>query len=242
MSDEIDPKAVVQIVNCTDDDLKFQTPSAICISGPSQCGKSTFIVNLIKHRKFLFTQDFTRCYYCQPTNLCLRSNPIFEQIVKNFPTAELVCGLPNLGKLDLDVDESSKILIIDDLMSDVLESPEIVNLLSIQTHHSNITTIITLHNIYFSSKFARTIRRNFNYNVFFYNRLDIRELKTLSSQLGKNPNFLQDCFDFLTSKFQNENAYVLVDGHYKSKIKSFFVRSHIFPENGEFSPIVFFPE
>lgn len=242
-SDEVDSKAVFQFVNCSDDDLKFQCPSAVCISGPSQCGKSTLIVKLIKQRQQMFSHNFTKCFYCQPVNLCLKNNPIFEQILKFFPTAELICGLPDVTKLALDSDESHKLLIINDLMSQVLESAEIVNLLSVQIHHSNITALITLHNVYFTSKFSKTIRRNFNYNIFFYNRLDLQELKCLSIQLGKSPNFLQECFNFLTSKFPHENAYLLIDGHYKSKIKSLYVRSHIFPDNnGKFQPIIFFPE
>jgi len=240
MSD-IDPKAVIQYVNCTDDDLKFQTPCAVCVSGPSQSGKSTLIVKLIKFRKEMFTNEFKRCLYCQPSNLCTSNNPIFEEILKYFPTAELVCGLPDVTKLHLDDENSNDLVVIDDLFSEFLESPEMVHLLSVQIHHSRITTLISLHNVYYNSKFSKTIRRNFNYNIFFYNRLDLRELKSLSCQLGKNSNFLQDCFDFLATKFPNENAYVLVDGHYKS-ITSLYVRSHIFPENGKIEPIIFFPE
>ena len=99
MSNEIDPTALIQQVNLSDDDLKFQTPAAICISGPSQCGKSSFIVKLIQNRDKLFNQTFTRLYYCQPANLCIRSNPIFDEICQSYPLAELICGLPNISKL-----------------------------------------------------------------------------------------------------------------------------------------------
>jgi len=239
---EIDPKAIVQIVDMPNDCFKFITPCAICISGPQQSGKSTFIRNLVQHRSLLFTQNFEKCYYCQPPRLFLRPNPVFEDIRKVFPSAELICGLPDLNKLNLNLDSTSKLLIIDDLMNDLLNSSEFVNLLSVDTHHSNITVIFTLHNYFASSRYGKTVSRNVNYSVFFYNRLDLRELKFISSQIGNNPNFLQECFAFLMQKFDKERAYILLDGHLDSKLRALHVRSRIFPINNEIKPIVFIPE
>lgn len=126
-------------------------------------------------------------------------------------------------------------------MNDLLNSAQMVDLLSIQIHHSNITVIFSLHNFFASSRHGKTIARNVNYKVFFYNRLDLRELKMISCQIGNNPNFLQECFTFLMKKFPHENAYLLIDGHFKSKMKAMYIRSHIFPVNGEIKPIIFFP-
>ena len=240
MSDDIDPNNPIQYVNYSDNDLKFVSPCAIGISGPSQCGKSSFIVKLIENRKMLFTQNFERLYYCQPSNLCTINNPIFEEILKLFPTAEMICGLPNLTKLNLNSDTTSKCLIVDDLMSSFLNSPEMLNLLSVEIHHSNIT-LLSLHNVYENSRHGITVSRNTHYKVFFYNRLDLRELRFISVQLGLSANFLQDCFNFLMKTF-SENPYVLVDGHYLSKMKALHIRSHIFPFNGTFQPIIFLPD
>ena len=240
-ANDFNPKALVQKINLSDDSYKFQTPCAICISGPQQSGKSSFIVQLVKHRNLLFTQDFDKCYYCQPANLCVRPNPIYEQIRQSLPNSELICGLPDITKLSLDLDSSCKLVVIDDLMNSLLNSADIVNLLSVHVHHSNITVIFTLHNYYAGSRHGKTISRNLNYTVFFYNRLDLRELKIISGQIGNNPNFLQECFSFLMKKLPKENAYVLIDGHFQSEMKAFYIRSHIFPINGQIKPIIFFP-
>jgi len=238
----IDPQAVIQTVPITDDDLKFQTPCAVCISGPSQSGKSSFIVKLVECREVMFNQKFERLYYCQPPNLCIGYNPVFEQICKTFPSAELVSGLPDVTKLQLDIDSTSKLLILDDLMVSLLNSEEMVHLFTVQIHHSNITCLFTLHNIYSQSRFSKTISRNIAYSVLFYNRLDLRELKTISSQISNNSNFLLDCFKFLMEKFAGNNAYIVIDGSYQSKMKSMFIRSHVFPSSdGSIKPIIFFP-
>jgi len=223
--------------------MKFQTPCAVCISGPSQCGKSSFIVSLIKCRDQLFDQKFEKLYYCQPPNLCTRSNPIFDEICATFPHAELVCGLPDISKLHLDVDTTSKLLILDDLMVPLLNSEEMVHLFTVQIHHANITCLFTLHNIYSQSRFSKTISRNIAYSVLFYNRLDLRELKLISNQISNNSNFLPSCFHFLMEKFADRNAYIVIDGSYQSKMKSMFIRSNIFPtSDGSIKPIVFFPD
>jgi len=240
---QINPEATVQTVPITDDDMKFQTPCAISLTGPSQCGKSTFIVNLIKNRDKMFNPNFKRLIYCQPSNLCVRGNPIFEEILKSFPTAELVCGLPDVKKLNLDMDTTSKCLIIEDLMVELMNSAEMVHLFTVQIHHSNLCVLASIHNQYYNSRFAKSLSRNIGYKIFFYNRLDLRELKMISSQISNNSNFLIECFNFLMTKFDNNNAYILIDGSFQSKMKSLFVRSHIFPKpNGEITPIIFFPE
>ena len=222
---------------------KFQTPCSICVSGPSQSGKSHWIVKLLKNRRELFPIEFHELYYCVPENLSLNPNPIFEEIKKYFPTARLNFGLPDVAKLNLNFDNTPKLLIIDDLMTEFLASYDMVKLLSVEVHHCNITTIFTLHNLFAPSKFGRTITRNINYKVVFSNRLDIKEIRNVSLQISNQPNFLKTCFDFLNTEFPYEPSYVVIDGHIKSKLKSLFVRSQIFPDSdGEIRPIFFSPK
>ena len=231
-----------QLLELEKNDLNFQTPCSICISGPSQSGKSQWIVKLINNRKLLFPHDFLELYYCIPENLSLNPNPIFEELKKSFPAARLHFGLPDVTKLNLNFDNTPKLLIIDDLMTEFLASYEMVRLLSVEVHHCNITTIFTLHNLFAPSKFGRTITRNINYKVLFSNRLDIKEVRNVSLQISNQPNFLKESFEFLTREFPSEPPYIVIDGHIKSKLKTLFVRSQIFPGiDSEIRPIIFFP-
>jgi len=242
--DHINPQKTVQKVSIDDNALRMQVPFAMSISGPQQSGKSEFILQLIKHKEKLFTSKFVRIIYCQPELLGHSNNEFFNQLKCFFPQVELNFGLPNISKLNLDTNSLPKLVIIDDLMMELLDSPSMVDFLSIQVHHFNISTIFTLQNYYAPSKFGKTIMRNVNYNVYFYNRLDLRELRNISCQIVPNcPLFMQSNFNFLHKKFPNDPShYVLVDGHFRNKLPSLFVRSHIFPqENGEIKPIFFFP-
>lgn len=239
---ELNPHAIVQSINISDDDLKFQTPCAISISGPSQSGKSEFIVQLIKYQSQLFSSNFTKIFYCVPETLSLSSNPIFDSLKKYAPNIQLIIGLPDVSKLQLKFDKLPKLIIIDDLMTEFLSSHEMVRLLSVEVHHFNISTIFTLQNIYAPSRFGTTLSRNINYKVLFCNRLDLREMRNLSIQICNQPSFLSESFEFLFREFPNQVAYIVIDGHIKAKFKKLFVRSQIFPIENEIKPIFFFPK
>ena len=241
MSDYLRPN--VQIVNFDDADLKFQIPCSICVSGPSQSGKSQWILKLVKNSLKLFSGRFYKVIYCIPENLSLTPNNIFEEIKHSYPFAELHAGLPDVTKLNLNFDNTPKLLIIDDLMTEFLNNYQMVKLLSVEVHHCNITTIFTLHNLFAPSKFGRTLTRNVNYKVLFSNRLDLKEMRNVSLQISNLPNFLSESFDFLNREFPNEPAYIVIDGHIKSNLKHFFIRSQIFPmSDSEVRPIFFFPK
>jgi len=237
---DVNPESIVQILNIADDDLKFQIPCSISISGPSQSGKSEFIVKLVKNRTSLFSTDFTRVLYCIPESLSLAPNPIFESLRSTYPSTQLVIGLPDVSKLNLKFDKLPKLLIIDDLMTEFLSSHQMVKLLSVEVHHFNISTIFTLQNIYAPSKFGTTLSRNINYKILFSNRLDLREMRNLSLQICNQAAFLSESFEFLYKEFNSEPPYIVIDGHIKSKYKKLFVRSQIFPKDGQIKPIFFF--
>jgi hypothetical protein len=198
----------------------------------------------VENRQKLFTSEFSRIIYCQPESLAHRPNPSFKRLQKAFGAAELINGLPDISKLNLDLNQLPSLLIIDDQMNELLDSKSFVDLLCVKCHHFQICTIFTLQNYFASSKFGRTISRNVNYKVFFFNRVDLREIKNISMQISpSSPDFMQSNFNFLFEKFPNDPShYIIVDGHYRSKMRVMYVRSRIFPNfNNVIEPIFFFP-
>jgi hypothetical protein len=121
-----------------------------------------------------------------------------------------------------------------------------IELFSVHVHHYNISVIFTLHNFFATSRYGKTIARNVQYKIFFYNRVDKVELKHFSSQIfPNNPSFLLNCFKFIEKKYlEKYKHYLLIDGHSKSKISQFYVRTNIFPDpvTKEMCPIIFFPD
>ncbi|MBM3939030.1 MAG: hypothetical protein FJ333_10335 [Sphingomonadales bacterium] len=243
MAHSIDPNAVVQTVEISDHDLKFLTPFTMCVSGASMSGKTEFIVKLIRYRKTLFDVNFHRIIYCQPESLILRHNPVIETLKEICPSIELINGLPDLEKLQLTLDYRPILLVIDDLMEPFLKSEAMLNLLTMDVHHSNISTIFTVQSYYARSRFGKTPARNVTYRCLFFNRLDLTELRIISTQISHDSQFLRENFEFLRKTFPNEPPYLIIDGHVKSPLKEMFVRTHIFPdESNETRPIFFFPK
>jgi len=244
MAIHIDPKAIVQRVNVTEKDLALKTPMAMSVSGSSMSGKSEFLLKLVLFRGQMFDVEFQRIIYCQPESLVLRHNPIFEKIKAAVPNAELVVGLPNVELLHLNLDTTPKLVLIDDQMMSFLNSEAMMRLLSVDTHHFNITTIFTLQNYFAASKFGKSLPRNCTYRCIFFNRLDLTEIRMISTQICHHPRFLLESFEFLTKEFPNQVPYLLIDGHIHSPLKDLFVRSHIFPQedSNEIKPIFFFPK
>jgi len=84
--------------------------------------------------------------------------------------------------------------------------------------------------------------RNIHYKVIFYNRLELVELRHISTQImPTTPDFMLANFKFLEKNFPHQfSHYILVDGHVHSEMSQLHIRSHIFPnENGEINPILF---
>lgn len=243
MAIEIDPNAIVQKITVDEDTFKFKSPFVMSVTGASMSGKSEFIVRLITHRDQMFDVKFDQIFYCEPENLVLRPNAIFEKIRNVFPDCQLVVGLPDISKLHLNIDTQPKLVIIDDLMEKFLQSPEMVQLLSVDTHHFNINVIFTLQNVFAPSKFGKTLSRNVNYRCIFYNRLDLTEIRTISSHMHQPPRFLIESFDFLRRHYPNEPPYIILDGHTHSPLNQLYVRSQIFPLPGtnDAKPVFFFP-
>jgi len=156
---------------------------------------------------------------------------------------EIVSGLPNVTSLKLDVNSSTaSLIVIDDLQSQFLDSKDMLELLAVKVHHMNISVIYTMQNYFAHSKFGKSLSRNCHYKVFFFNRLDLTELRHISLQITpNNSTFLQSCFNFLIEHYPKSHNYLVVDGHFKSTTPQFVVKSLVFPnELGEIEPIIFF--
>lgn len=200
---------------------------------------------MIENRRELFSKTFERIIFCQHEDLIQKHSATFDILRRSVSNLEIVSGLPNISELRLDfsTSQSPSLIIIDDLQTEFLNSPDMLRLLCIQVHHFNISVIVTLQNFFAPSKFGRTLARNYNYKTFFYNRLDLTELRHISIQIQpNNSTFLQSCFKFLSTTYPTLHHYIIVDGHFNSACPQLFVRSRIFPDEKtkKVEPIIFF--
>ena len=101
----------------------------------------------------------------------------------HFPDLELSSDLPNVVDLNLSADGHHKLIIVDDFIHPFNSSNAAFELLTIQSHHMLISIVVTSHNLFASSKFQKTLFRNYSEIVLLYTRNDKLVLRTLGVQM-----------------------------------------------------------
>ncbi len=239
----VDPTLTAQEVRINEDGLKFITPFSMMIAGPSQSGKSEFIWNLIKFREDVCMSNFTRIIYCQANIHSPKNKLFFERLQNEFPKIEMIQGLPDIHTLRLNLNSLPTLIIIDDLMKEVVKSSPMADLATNDVHNHNISIIFVFQNYFARGQQGTSLIKNCHYKVLFYNRIELLELRNISTHTVVSPKFLEFNFNYLIKHFPNDPShYIVIDGHNRSQLPWLFCKSHIFPKvkGGEIKPLIFF--
>jgi adenosyl cobinamide kinase/adenosyl cobinamide phosphate guanylyltransferase len=238
----VKPEVQVQKFEFNSNVNRFMQPFRMMIAGPSQSGKSSFILELLKHRNELFSTSFARIIYFVPSNNIDAHQEFIQKLKTVYPDLEIQTDLPKLS--DIKGDRLSKLFIMDDLMNVVFNHPMMEEVFSQNSHHQNLSIIFTTQN-YFASSKNRTIIRQTNYKIIFNDPSDKTLMRNISCQIsGSMPQFLSRCFKTLEEFYPKDNfSYILIDSNAVSPLKKFQVRSKILPESdGKIRPVCFFSE
>ena len=229
----------LSLENC---DIKIQTPARILIAGPSTSGKSYLILRMLQNKSYIFNETFKSIYYVFPEYMAESRKDYLNDLKKTFPSICIVEGLDRLDLEELKYNKEPKLLIIDDLMNEVASQPDISSLFYRDSHHYNISYIITLQLFYVQHKFGILLRRNATTVILFKDRGDISVLSMIARKKFPNsPNLLLDAMDWLeNNEFERTDQYLVIDNHPMSKMPSdLTVRTQILPINNELMPIYF---
>ena len=213
------------------DKFKFQTPSSTAVVGCSGSGKTNFIFRVLNNRGKIFQTPPYGVLYCYT-----EYQEIFDGYKDN---VHFFKGLPS--KTDLDkfrskfttqnVKTPHIILVLDDLMMDI--NVEVCKLVTVYSHHNNISVFLILHNLFFQHKVMRSIILSIHYYVLFGIRRDISQIRYFSNQLFNDKDernaFLELYKDTLDTKY----GFLLVELHPRQKYR-ISIRQNIFPSEIEF--------
>ena len=203
--------------------IPFNFPSTIGIFGPSQVGKTTFVLRLIKNASDMFTEEPQRILYCYAA-----WQKAYEELgkLKNVTLHE---GVPTRAKMEeFTYDREPTLLVLDDLMAKIIKDPDVQHYVTVMGHHNNIGIILIMQSIFPQGKCARTISLNCHYMIVFNNRRDLNQIKVLARQImpGRS-NFFIDSYQKAVSTLY---SYLVVDIHPNSNPK-FELRTRIFPQD-----------
>ncbi len=240
----LNPARLVQEVNVSSDFIKIHCPSRMVIAGPSMIGKSQFALRLIKFRDHVYNQNFDRILYAFPETSLHLHQQFIDALKDACSFIEIVEGIPNINALNLNTDATThKLLVMDDLMTRVFSSNDMLELVTSTSHHSNISVVIISQSIFLPAKHRLTLIRNCSEKVIFHDKLDHNQLAVISRHIAPGqPKLLKECFDFIYRNTKKTDLkYLLLDASPISELPyNACIRSFIFPDDDGIVRPVFF--
>jgi len=184
-------------------DFHFKHPTTIQVSGPTMCGKTRLVLNILKEQiVFPFPTRIIWVYGEWQDD--------YEEAHTLYPHIEFVKDW-NEGISESIKKDEKNLIIIDDQMVNAGKSDGLSDLFTKGAHHKNLTVIYLVQNIFNKSKSQRTVSLNSHYNVLFRNERDAQQFHTLAQQMYPgNARWLLDAFNDATSE---QYGYLVLDHH-----------------------------
>lgn len=185
--------------------FKFRHPTTISVTGPSQAGKSQYVIKILQNLNFLMTSCPSQIIWAYG----VKNQKQIDQILEINPDVEFVEGVPDKNMFcDHDTDS---LVILDDLMDEIGKNSGISKLFTMDSHHCNTSVISILHNLFNQEKFSRTMSLNTHYSILFPNKRDKSQFTRLNAQIfPTHPRFLQSALALASQEPFNP---VILDMH-----------------------------
>lgn len=175
---------------------KLQHPFTMVIAGPTGCGKSYFVRDLLsaKGEMFSIIPDKVVWFY-----------GIYQPLYDEIENVTFVEGLPPTFQEYLG---ENTVCVIDDLMQSSNDK-RLSNLFTRGSHHLNLSVIFITQNFFHKGKEMRDITLNAHYLVLSKNRRDLSQITHLGRQLYPNHmKLFQEVFEDAT---KNPYSYLFID-------------------------------
>lgn len=153
----------------TVDITPFIHPFSCVIAGPSSCGKTTFLVNMLINANLVINKPIQRLVYCYGVYL----KDTFKVLKQHYSFIELISGIDDSLSFDSEV---NNFLILDDVMNDAVKSSTVSDYFTKGSHHKNLSVLLLTQNLFQQGAFGRAINLNTNYNVLHKNSRDITQI------------------------------------------------------------------
>ncbi len=185
----------------TIDGYIFKHPFNCIISGPTSCGKTFLLAEILKFKDSLIDKAPTDVVYCYKS-----WQPTYDKIKLQNQLIQFHEGIPEVNVMR---NIRDAIVVFDDLNTQCINNEEVMDIFTVGSHHRNISAIVLSQNIFSKGKFSREISLNSNYLIIFKNPRDQLQFQILSRQMypGKS-KFLQEAFADATKL---PHGYLLLD-------------------------------
>jgi hypothetical protein len=213
--------------------LMFRHPFTCIVAGPTGSGKTEIVRDILGYNRETIYIDLNNrplsCMWCYGQFQTRYNDPITNTIVTYFegvPTEDDISAI------------RPDIIIIDDLMAEVGDSPFLARLFTKESHHLSISVVFIVQNLFHQAKSMRNTSLNAQYVILMKNVRDKRQVMLFGSQMhpGRNKFFMESYEDATRGPF----GYLLADFRNDTP-DQFRLRARIVPENNLFQPIIYVP-
>ena len=210
-------------------DFSYHHPCTCIVAGPTGCGKSTFVRNLLLHRSDLIDKEFDYIFIFMGTNA--DENETLSNLIEEIPNKISIFELKNIyddstkdfeNNFQRDFDNLvlkekkglNGCVIFDDLMKELTSCNMLVNLFTKYSSHAKISTIHITQNPFFQGPGKKqdnaTLYRNTKIFVLFKNPMDSSVLRIIASRLSEGKASLIPMLTHILDKYR----YVVMRGDF----------------------------
>ncbi len=202
--------------------IPFKSPANFCLFGPSQSGKSHWILNLLRYRDSMFEIRPHKVVYCFN-----QWQPIFEKLEEEIDGIIMHQGVASLQFLQEHADGRHFLVIYDDLQSKCNSKDSGVSeLFCVGSHALQMSIILVGHTI-FGRDQSVVINRNTHYILLMRDNRDKKQIACLAGQVFPGQtHFFKTAYELATSS--RNFGYLLVSVHPQTP-KEYALSTCIFP-------------
>ena len=240
----------VKVLSVPDTVHTIVQPFKIICSGPSLSGKSTLILQFLKHKNALFKHPFRLICLCVPENSMAAHSSFIESVktlTQQDSLLQIQQGLPQLEPFSTRYPENT-LFIIEDLATQLQQSSSWLQFFTHKSHHYNASVIFSTQSYFNKNRFSREIALNCTHLALLPSPADSLHFRTLSYRMfpEAQENVLKKAMNYCQHHAKDGLVYIFIDTHPRNRMPDgFFVKSFIFPEEiknkSVFRPVYFLP-
>jgi len=150
------------------DQIIFKCPFTLMIAGPSAAGKTSLLEKIFINKKYIFDKQPDRIVFCYKNN-----QVVYDVFNLLDISVEFIQRIPDNLVFDPKI---INILIIDDLMTECKDNPNVASYFTRRSHHENIRVILVSQNIFMQGKCTKgfmeifddavTVKNGFKFNLY----------------------------------------------------------------------------
>ena len=182
-------------------DARLKENFKIFVSGPSRCGKTSFVIKLLNNIQAFCKEPPEEIIYVYSVwqSKYDEMSTIVDHFVKDDDT---------MHEKIQDLTVGRKVLVIFDDMIHSPSLPIIAKLFTVTARHNNLSLIFLTQSLFIDKDHFRQISRNADYFCIFKNVRDASEIRRLAQQMTPGSMELVDIHRYAT---KNPWSYLFID-------------------------------